>query len=87
MRGTFRNSVFLFFLLTGMSLNDVGELIVGSFISVCFGANSTTPLGKQQVQWCSDVAGMCVAMNIPSDFSTDYYISMTAPSSVGYRNN
>ena len=54
---------------------------------MCLGANSTTPLGKQQVQWCSDGAGMCVAMNIPSDFSTDYYISMTAPSSIGYRNS
>jgi hypothetical protein len=61
--------------------------MIGSFISVCFGANSTTALGKQQVQWCSDIPGMCLAMNIPGDFSTDYYLSITAPSSVGYRNN
>lgn len=39
---------------------------------------------KVEVQWCNGVAGMCFAINIPSADATDYYISMTAPSNVGW---
>lgn len=35
-------------------------------------------------QWCDYQSGMCMAINIPSTTASDYYLSITAPHSVGY---
>ena len=59
--------------------------MLGTIFAVCLAQdNGTIILGRQQAQWCDSDPGMCFAINIPSDTATDYYVSMTAPSKVGY---
>jgi hypothetical protein len=63
------------------------QLTEGYFATICSAQNSTennsTDAANQQVQWCDGTAGMCFAINIPSNEATDYYVSMTAPQNIG----
>jgi len=65
-------------------LNRVTDT-VGTFLTSCHAQlqTSNTTDNAQLAQWCDGKSGMCMAINIPSTTSADYYMAITAPDSTG----
>jgi hypothetical protein len=60
---------------------------VDSFVTLChaqFNNATNSTNNKQLAQWCDGKSGLCMAINIPTTSSTDYYLAITAPQNIGY---
>jgi len=66
---------------------DRGADIVDAFVTLCRAQlpNTNATNNKQLAQWCDGKSGICMAINIPSTSSTDYYLAITAPQNIGYQ--